>query len=95
MAAAELQAPLLPVTSGSGPMDTALQGLFSLGVGASAVVKVNSGHSEQMGAPTPCPSPCNPAKLPCVLFLEVVACLLLFVPPWSEGYPFSRQMLLP
>lgn len=46
------------------PMDTALQSLFSLGVGVSAVVKVKSGHSEQMGAPTLCPSPCNPAKLP-------------------------------
>lgn len=81
-------------------MDTALQSLFSLGVGVSAVVKVKSGHSEQMGAPTLCPSPCNPAKLPCILFLEVVGCLLLFVllfllPPWIEGYPFSRQMLLP
>ena len=61
------------------PMDAALQSLFSLGVGVSAVVKVKSGHSEKMGAPTQRPSPCNPAKLPCVLFLEIVACLLLFV----------------
>ena len=62
------------------PMDAALQSLFSLGVGVSAVVKVKAGHSEKMGAPTLCPSPCNLAKLPCVLFLEVVACLLLFTP---------------